>query len=39
MKIIEIPLTIEAAQAKLFASEIAEKASNEAIQIFGGYGS
>jgi alkylation response protein AidB-like acyl-CoA dehydrogenase len=33
-----IPLTIEAAQAKLFASEIAEKASNEAIQIFGGYG-
>ena len=24
--------------AKLFASEIAEKASNEAVQIFGGYG-
>jgi alkylation response protein AidB-like acyl-CoA dehydrogenase len=24
--------------AKLFASEIAEKASSEAVQIFGGYG-
>lgn len=33
-----IPNTKEAAEAKLFASEIAEKASNEAIQIFGGYG-
>ena len=30
--------TREAAEAKLFASEIAEKAANEAIQIFGGYG-
>lgn len=28
----------EAAMAKLFASEIAEKASSEAVQIFGGYG-
>jgi alkylation response protein AidB-like acyl-CoA dehydrogenase len=28
----------EAAMAKLFASEIAEKASSEAIQIHGGYG-
>jgi alkylation response protein AidB-like acyl-CoA dehydrogenase len=32
------PIAIEAAQAKLFASEIAEKAANEAVQIFGGYG-
>lgn len=30
--------TREAAEAKLFASEIAEKAANEAVQIFGGYG-
>ncbi len=28
----------EAAMAKLFASEIAEKAANEAVQILGGYG-
>lgn len=28
----------EAAKAKLFASEIAERASSEAVQIFGGYG-
>ena len=32
------PNTKEAAAAKLFASEIAEKAANEAVQIFGGYG-
>ena len=32
------PNTKEAAMAKLFASEIAEKASSEAVQIFGGYG-
>jgi alkylation response protein AidB-like acyl-CoA dehydrogenase len=38
MKDNDIPNTKEAAQAKLFASEIAEKAANEAIQIFGGYG-
>ena len=31
-------ITKEAAMAKLFASEIAEKASSEAVQIFGGYG-
>lgn len=30
--------TKEAAEAKLFASEIAEKAASEAVQIFGGYG-
>jgi alkylation response protein AidB-like acyl-CoA dehydrogenase len=33
-----IPNTKEAAEAKLFSSEIAEKAANEAVQIFGGYG-
>lgn len=33
-----IPNTKEAAEAKLFASEIAEKAASEAVQIFGGYG-
>jgi hypothetical protein len=32
------PIVKEAAMAKLFASEIAEKASSEAVQIFGGYG-
>lgn len=32
------PNTKEAAAAKLFASEIAEKAASEAVQIFGGYG-
>ena len=38
MKDAGIPNTKEAAEAKLFASEIAEKASGEAVQIFGGYG-
>lgn len=38
MKDAGIPNTKEAAMAKLFASEIAEKASSEAVQIFGGYG-
>jgi len=33
-----IPNTKEAAMAKLFASEIAEKAASEAVQIHGGYG-
>ncbi|GIK22165.1 MAG: acyl-CoA dehydrogenase [Ignavibacteriota bacterium] len=33
-----IPNTKEAAAAKLFASEIAERAANEAVQILGGYG-
>jgi alkylation response protein AidB-like acyl-CoA dehydrogenase len=32
------PVRKEAAAAKLFASEIAEKASSEAVQIHGGYG-
>ncbi len=31
-------ITKEAAIAKLFASEIAERAASEAVQIFGGYG-
>jgi alkylation response protein AidB-like acyl-CoA dehydrogenase len=31
-------ITKEAAMAKLFSSEVAEKASSEAVQIFGGYG-
>jgi alkylation response protein AidB-like acyl-CoA dehydrogenase len=31
-------ITKEAAMAKLFASEVAEKASSEAVQIHGGYG-
>jgi alkylation response protein AidB-like acyl-CoA dehydrogenase len=38
MKDHNIPNSKEAAEAKLFASEIAEKAANEAVQIFGGYG-
>lgn len=38
MKDAGIPNTKEAAEAKLFASEIAEKASSESVQIFGGYG-
>ena len=33
-----LPNTKEAAMAKLFASEIAEKAASEAVQIHGGYG-
>jgi len=31
-------ITKDAAMAKLFASEMAEKCANEAVQIFGGYG-
>ena len=38
MKDAGIPNTKEAAMAKLFASEIAEKCASEAVQIFGGYG-
>jgi len=33
-----MPNSKEAAMAKLFASEIAEKAASEAVQIHGGYG-
>lgn len=38
MKDQEKPNSKEAAMAKLFASEIAEKCANDAVQIFGGYG-
>lgn len=38
MKDNKIPNTKEAAEAKLFASEIAEKAASEAVQMFGGNG-
>lgn len=38
MKDNAIQNTREAAEAKLFASEIAEKAANDSVQIFGGYG-
>lgn len=33
-----VPFTQEAAQAKLYASEMAVRATNDALQIFGGYG-
>ncbi len=33
-----MPYTLEAAQAKLFASELAVRAAEEAVQIHGGYG-
>lgn len=33
-----ISMLREAAMAKLYSSEVAEKAANEAVQIFGGYG-
>jgi alkylation response protein AidB-like acyl-CoA dehydrogenase len=33
-----LPMTKESAMAKYFASEVAVKASTEAVQIFGGYG-
>jgi len=32
------PLTKESAMAKYYASEVAVRASTEAVQIFGGYG-
>ena len=32
------PMTKEAAMAKYYASEVAVKVSNEAVQVFGGYG-
>ncbi|MCF8435514.1 MAG: acyl-CoA dehydrogenase family protein [Ignavibacteriales bacterium] len=33
-----LPINLSAAYAKLYSSEIATKAANEAVQIFGGYG-
>ncbi|MCS7053448.1 MAG: acyl-CoA dehydrogenase [Ignavibacterium sp.] len=38
MKDNNLTITKEAAEAKLFASEIAERAASEAVQMFGGYG-
>ncbi len=38
LKIKKLPMTKEAAMAKYFASEVAVKVSNDAVQIFGGYG-
>jgi alkylation response protein AidB-like acyl-CoA dehydrogenase len=37
-KIKGVPMTKEAAMAKYFASEVAVKVSNDAVQVFGGYG-
>ncbi len=34
----KLPVTREAAMAKYYASEIAVKTANEAVQVFGGYG-
>ena len=33
-----LPMTKESAMAKYYASEVAVRASTEAVQIFGGYG-
>lgn len=38
MKMKGLPMTREAAMAKLLASEVAVKTANEAVQVFGGYG-
>jgi alkylation response protein AidB-like acyl-CoA dehydrogenase len=38
LKIKGLPVTKESAMAKYFASEVAVKASTDAVQIFGGYG-
>jgi alkylation response protein AidB-like acyl-CoA dehydrogenase len=38
LKIRKQPMTKEAAMAKYYASEVAVKVSNDAVQIFGGYG-
>ncbi len=38
MKDNNIPVNLESAMAKLYASEVAVRASNEAVQIYGGYG-
>jgi alkylation response protein AidB-like acyl-CoA dehydrogenase len=38
LKIHEEPYIKEAAQAKLYASEISREVANEAIQLHGGYG-
>jgi alkylation response protein AidB-like acyl-CoA dehydrogenase len=38
LKMKGLPMTKQAAMAKYYASEVAVKASTEAVQIFGGYG-
>ncbi len=38
LKIKGLPMTKQAAMAKYYASEVAVKASTDAVQIFGGYG-
>lgn len=38
LKMRGLPVTRESAMAKLYASEVAVKVANEAVQIFGGYG-
>ena len=38
MKDAKVRFTAEAAMAKLFASEVANRAAKEALQVFGGYG-
>jgi alkylation response protein AidB-like acyl-CoA dehydrogenase len=38
MKMKGLPMTRESAMAKLYASEVAVKTANDAVQIFGGYG-
>jgi alkylation response protein AidB-like acyl-CoA dehydrogenase len=38
MKNRHLPMTKQAAMAKYFASEVAVRCANEAVQIFGGYG-
>jgi alkylation response protein AidB-like acyl-CoA dehydrogenase len=38
MKDNNLPLNLESAMAKLYASEVAVRVTNEVIQIFGGYG-
>jgi alkylation response protein AidB-like acyl-CoA dehydrogenase len=38
LKMAGLPMTRESAMAKYYASEVAVKAANEGVQIFGGYG-
>ena len=38
LKMAGLPMTKESAMAKYYASEVAVKAANEGVQIFGGYG-
>ena len=38
LKYRHLPVTIQAAMAKYYASEVAVKVANDAVQIFGGYG-